>query len=336
MDDLGHWAQYTPAPAPVSGRRRKQGRIRRRTGASVLAGIWRTACFLVFASVTVCVSAAVLAYLSPDAAARMQAAAPVLAGVLPVKPPEAPAPLPAIPDAGPVAVPQPVAVDGKAMPTPGRGASPTPLGKPPVVQPRSASYALLIADAAYDPCRAVHYVTRAENMPAGGQELIRQAVDSISRATGLVFIDDGMTDEPSTSPRRAFQPERYGDRWAPLLFSWKTPAEQGAFNGSSGGKTTVGIGGSTAYTVNGKSNVYVSGEVQLNAQRLSATLGGHGGADQVRAVIEHELAHVVGLGHIGDTTQLMAETTSESVTAFGAGDLTGLALLGAGECVPEL
>lgn len=61
-----------------------------------------------------------------------------------------------------------------------------------------------------------------------------------------------------------------------------------------------------------------------------------GGNRSVTAIVKHELAHVVGLGHVGDSTQLMAASASVEVSDFSAGDLTGLAMLGSGKCRPEV
>ena len=38
----------------------------------------------------------------------------------------------------------------------------------------------------------------------------------------LRFVHDGGSAEPSTLDRRVFQPETYGDRWAPVLVAWET------------------------------------------------------------------------------------------------------------------
>ena len=47
-------------------------------------------------------------------------------------------------------------------------------------------------------------------------------------------------------------------------------------------------------------------------------------------VLQHELAHAVGLDHVSDPTQLMnAFASSTGPTTYGAGDLTGLWQLGA-------
>jgi hypothetical protein len=61
-----------------------------------------------------------------------------------------------------------------------------------------------------------------------------------------------------------------------------------------------------------------------------------GGRDIVRGIIQHELAHLVGLDHVNDPEQLMFAQTQPGVTDFAAGDLTGLSVLGTGPCAPEI
>ena len=46
--------------------------------------------------------------------------------------------------------------------------------------------------------------------------------------------------------------------------------------------------------------------------------------------------HAVGLAHVDDDRELMYPEARRTVTEFAAGDLTGLAALGRGPCVPEL
>ena len=61
-----------------------------------------------------------------------------------------------------------------------------------------------------------------------------------------------------------------------------------------------------------------------------AAMADRPGPDLRGAVIEHELGHVLGLGHVDDPDELMyAETTNR--TTLGAGDRAGLGLVG-GSC----
>jgi hypothetical protein len=74
---------------------------------------------------------------------------------------------------------------------------------------------------------------------------------------------------------------------------------------------------------------FVSGIVVINA---SAGLeGGFDRAPSVGTVLQHELGHAVGLGHILDPFQLMSPVPV--VTDWGRGDLAGLEELGDGSCL---
>ena len=85
----------------------------------------------------------------------------------------------------------------------------------------------------YDPCRPIHYVTRPDGAPPGEDPLIAAAaaaaVAGAGAATGLWFVNDGRTAEAASRQRQAFQPDRYSDRWAPVLLVWETADEQPDF-----------------------------------------------------------------------------------------------------------
>jgi hypothetical protein len=153
----------------------------------------------------------------------------------------------------------------------------------------------------------------------------------VSTATGLTFIADGATSESPSNRREPYQPARYGDRWAPVLIAWVTPAENPDFAAD-----VTGEGGSTPNSRNGGPGVYVTGQVELDSRQFTRILRRPTGNETALAVILHELGHVVGLGHVTDSSQLMYPETRPGITNFGAGDLTGLAALGRGRCVPSL
>jgi hypothetical protein len=182
----------------------------------------------------------------------------------------------------------------------------------------------------YDPCRPVHVVVSSASMPAGGVALVTQALEMLSSATGLVFVDDGLTDEPLSEHRRAVDVPRYGNRWSPVLIGWSDAAHFPELAGD-----VAGVGGSTMVTPRGPASArLVSGQVALDSE-VFARLERRGGVEQQRAIVLHELAHVVGLGHVTSPTELMYPSTSKQAR-FGPGDLEGLAMLGQGVCHSDM
>ncbi|MGY1840260.1 MULTISPECIES: matrixin family metalloprotease [unclassified Modestobacter] len=224
----------------------------------------------------------------------------------------------------------------RTAPTAGIEAADNPLGTPltPPAGGGTHQFAQVqddgVTPVAYDPCRPVHYVVRPDNAPYGGDLLIADAVAQISAVTGLQFVHDGATDEAPSDQRSPFQPDRYGDRWAPVLVTWDTVAEQPDFAAD-----VAGLAGSLAVSSGNGPGVYVTGLVELDAAQFTEILSRPGGQAVARAIVLHEFAHLVGLDHVDDPTQLMYPATSV-VLDFAAGDLTGLSRLGAGACAPAL
>ncbi|WP_457947514.1 matrixin family metalloprotease [Pseudarthrobacter sp. alpha12b] len=228
---------------------------------------------------------------------------------------------------------------GAKVPPPGYEAASAPLGTPPA---STGSNAFVLEESpkegqrlvAYDPCRPVHYVVRPDNALPGGDILVREAIAAASQATGLEFVYDGTTAEAPTDNRQAFQPDRYGKRWAPVLIAWSTPEESPALAGD-----VAGLGGSGYAQATGQPLlplVLAAGQVRLDAPDLADIVASRpDGPAEVRAIIMHELGHVLGLNHVNDPSQLM-NAENAGVTDFAAGDRAGLALLGSGPCVPQL
>jgi Matrixin len=184
---------------------------------------------------------------------------------------------------------------------------------------------------AYDPCRPLHFVAPEAHAPAGAHALVLDAVAQVSAATGLTFVEDPATDEPPQPAREAYQPDRYGKRWAPLLIAWVTAAENPDFDGAA-----VGEGGSIALSADDGQLVYVTGQIELDSEEF-ADLGSDEDVHALaRSTVMHELGHVVGLDHVGARDELMYPELVRGVTDFGTGDRTGLALLGRGSCFPDV
>lgn len=206
----------------------------------------------------------------------------------------------------------------------------TPLGRPPVVPHGVGSFEFTATQphsaqpVTYDPCRAIHYVANESLAPSGGRELVAEAVQTISLATGLQFVSDGTTDE---LPRQ--RDLGLAHQAAPVLITWTTPELVHELAGR-----VAGLGGSAAVTDElTRTQRYVTGQVALDAPQLSRVIQRPSGPDQVRAIVIHELGHLVGLAHVDDPRELMyAENVGQ--TSLGPGDREGLAALGSGHCFP--
>lgn len=239
--------------------------------------------------------------------------------------------------ASPSPVEQPAAGRLPDRPAPGVDAAPGPRGVPLPPPPEGGAHAFVtfqtdgVTPVAYDPCRPVHYVIRPDSAPPGGEELIREAVARIGQVTGLQFVYRGATDEAPGPERELFQPDRYGGRWAPVLIAWETEEANPALAGD-----VVGEAGSVPASLGDGPRVLLTGTVSLDAPRFAEILRGRGGRSIARSIVLHELGHLMGLGHVDDEQQLMFPEARREVPDFAAGDLTGLAALGAGVCVPEL
>jgi hypothetical protein len=77
---------------------------------------------------------------------------------------------------------------------------------------------------------------------------------------------------------------------------------------------------------------YIGGSVYLDAPQIQQALERRGGRDVARAIVMHELAHLVGLHHVDNDRQLMAPKLHRGITDFGRGDRAGLRQLGSGGC----
>jgi hypothetical protein len=213
-------------------------------------------------------------------------------------------------------------------------AATAPLARPVAAPGGSGGYRFLnvLGDGSgrpvrWDPCRPIHYVVREVGAPPGAAAALSSALREIESLTGLRFVADGPTTEVPRRDRSMMQVERYGRRWAPVLIAWTDPAEYPAmagFAGLGGGDPLAGRAAGT--------DRYVSGVVLLNRDHLVAVAGWPGGGARLRAVILHELGHLVGLDHVDDPRELMYARPSVLNDDLADGDRRGLAALSGGPC----
>lgn len=224
---------------------------------------------------------------------------------------------------------------GPDAPPPGLEEADSPLGAPETPPYPSDSFKFLARNddgtpVGYSPCRPLHYVVNAALAPQGAEHLVGEAIDTVSRATGIHFINDGPSTEVPAEDRDPYQPEAYGERWAPLLIAWTTPEAAPKLKGQ-----VIGTGGSTHYSFDGGPKSFVTGSLDLDAPQIAAELTRTEGSAYATAVILHELGHVMGLEHVDDPTQLMYPEIG-TPEGLAAGDLNGLSQLGQAHCRKDL
>jgi hypothetical protein len=172
----------------------------------------------------------------------------------------------------------------------------------------------------YNPCRPITYVVNPAGAPPGYQALVTDSVAAISAATGFRFDDEGTT-----------RARPFGDRGSPVfarspvVIGWLTPEQEPRLEGD-----IAGVGGSTAVERSPHHLSFVTGAVALDRD-VFADLAARDASGSARAILMHELGHVVGLAHVDDPAELMyAQNTGRA--ELGPGDREGLARLGSVDC----
>lgn len=180
----------------------------------------------------------------------------------------------------------------------------------------SGSYAFVMTTTdgdpvGWDPCRPIHYVVNPAGAPEDWEDVVRQGVDTLARASGFDFQYDG------TSVDRSFHGRQVDPRDPPpVIVAWATSAELPDLEGA-----TAGIGGSTPAQVGSRVR-FITGEVVLDAdayRRMERT----GDRTSQVLILTHELGHVLGLDHVDDSDELMY-AKYRGQTGLGPGDLEGL------------
>lgn len=177
----------------------------------------------------------------------------------------------------------------------------------------------------WDPCTPIELVVAVDDAPYGFHDDLARAVAIVAEHTGLPLAVAGGTDERPNAGRAAYQRDRYGERWAPVLVAWARPHEHGLSlrDTDRGLAIPVAVGRPGA-------RVYVTGQVVLNADRDDLRAGFDDRADGWGATLLHELGHLVGLAHVDDPEQLMSVHPGTGPVTLGEGDRAGLAAVGAG------
>jgi hypothetical protein len=181
----------------------------------------------------------------------------------------------------------------------------------------------------WDPCTPIEVVLRPAGAPDGAEADLRAALDRLAAASGLDLRLVGTTDAAPSADGPLVERTDTGWRWAPVLVAWDLPG----VGGMPLGPHDRGVAVPVAVRADGR-EAFVTGQVVLNAARTDLRPGFGDRAHAWGATLLHELGHLLGLDHVEDAAQLMAADPGSGPVALGAGDLAGLAAVGAaGGCV---
>lgn len=178
----------------------------------------------------------------------------------------------------------------------------------------------------HDPCLAIHWQLSTAGMPAGAEPLAQEAVASMDTHTGLVFVFDGYTSDQATFDGPLLV---RGDGWeySPMVIGWGTEAQSSDLGGD-----TTGVGGARVTPGAYEDREFLrSGTVIIDTSDIRDIVTSPADRARTRAVIMHELGHVVGLNHSSNPRDLMFPSATY-ISDWGPGDLQGLAAAGAGPC----
>jgi len=223
-------------------------------------------------------------------------------------------------------------------PTPGFEEASTPLGTPPAVVSEGVPYTFISTQTsatggtvpvAWSPCRPIHVAINTTGAPENSVPYVRIVMGEITRATGLQFTYDGLTDEPPTENRQPYQPDRYGDRWAPVIIGFADDEQIPKLDGD-----VAGVAQPMPLTRSDLDySVITTASLWLDTTLLDEP--GTASGPAWLPVLRHEFGHVIGLDHVDDPTQLMNPKTVAGINDYQSGDLYGLAQLGKGRCAPD-
>ncbi len=172
----------------------------------------------------------------------------------------------------------------------------------------------------WNPCQPIRYVTNLANAPAFARASLETAIAQIEQASGLDLVWAGDTSEMPSNIRVGS-----GD----VLIVFASAHDFAMPEGVAGWGQPRSVPTSTG------GRVYATGQVVVRtSSAANPWTYGMPTPNSLERFLMHELGHVVGLGHVDRTTEMMTDLGYGYPPGSGPGDRRGLAAVGrAAGCV---
>lgn len=214
---------------------------------------------------------------------------------------------------------------------------------PAVEQDQRTGYEFLYSDVfgeptgLFSPCEPVRYQVDTSYEPAGARKFLDIAIMDLEKATGLVFEFAGdINIDVLANPT---QLEEDGPIKIVFLPNPKFN-ELRAIQGDNNPDEPLAFAGPSVLSLNLDNEQFIAtgGRAVFDSSWITEELNGGWDGVDIRSTttyktFAHELAHVLGLGHVDDESELMHPVqTAANESGLGPGDLAGLAKAGRGAC----
>jgi hypothetical protein len=176
----------------------------------------------------------------------------------------------------------------------------------------------------WDPCAPIRWTANTEQGPADGLAVLQESVDRIAQLTGTTWQYVGSS---STVPTVGYLPKKAQAEYPPVLLGWTDGARSDLLAGQP--KAVLGMTRTAWFGVqraDGSKVAAIRTAVVALDRTDALPLRGR---TSWKALVLHELGHVMGLAHVEDRNQLMAAVLPAAAD-LQAGDVAGLGRVGSG------